>query len=214
MRILVVPLCLKGNSHRFWAKSVRQKLTFVHLMDFNIDIFLTKGWSFCFFYMFILTKPTRFSKIPTSANDRFPAVEITVSVDEETGKSVFIDRDNLACLYRVLASANIAMTNTKSGILTPFHRIWSWNWDTCFLTVVFQNDYLQLLLASFFVRCGLKHWARVKNSAQNSKKMARGSGEPTKSFVLAGPACTPFQNTRGSPAVIRSVGANKARCRK
>ena len=213
MRILVVPLCLKGNSHRFWAKSVRQKLTFVHLMDFNIDIFLTKGWSFCFFYMFILTKPTRFSKIPTSANDRFPAVEITVSVDEETGKSVFIDRDNLACLYRVLASANIAMTNTKSGILTPFHRIWSWNWDTCFLTVVFQNDYLQLLLASFFfvVAWNIEHVSKVQLKV---RKMARGSGEPTKFFVLAGPACTPFQNTRGSPAVIRSVGTNKARCRK
>ena len=26
--------------------------------------------------------------------------EVMVSVDEKTGKSVFIDRENLACLYR------------------------------------------------------------------------------------------------------------------
>ena len=30
----------------------------------------------------------------------FPVEEVTVSVDEESGKSVFIDRDNEACLYR------------------------------------------------------------------------------------------------------------------
>ena len=29
-----------------------------------------------------------------------PVDEITVPVDEETGKSVFIGRDNLACVYR------------------------------------------------------------------------------------------------------------------
>ena len=36
----------------------------------------------------------------SSLKDRFPVDEVTVSVDEETGKSVFIDRENLACLYR------------------------------------------------------------------------------------------------------------------
>ena len=32
--------------------------------------------------------------------DRFSVDEVTVSVEEELGKSVSIDRDNLACLYR------------------------------------------------------------------------------------------------------------------